>query len=173
MLLQYYEPRAPASSLPAISRAPSTREPSPSHAHQHTPASSLKPPRPPAHGLPEAATHAYQHTQISLTHTSTREPSPSSCHAHQRTRAFSLKPPRAPAHTFSSLPFSPRTPQEAPLFLLSNSNFNYTVCAMTHALLYYSTLPTLTDTCATHNERASLIPLQLPANSLLIFSRLC
>ena len=139
MLVQAHVPRAPASTLPAVLRGPAHasllpqaatrtsthKPPSSRHAHQHTQAS-LKPPRALAHAslLPQAASC-----------TSTREPSPSSRLAHHHTRAFSFKPQRAPAHTFPLLLFSPRTPQQAPLFLIANINFNYTLCAaMTHAL---------------------------------------
>jgi len=142
--------------------------------HQPTRAFSLKPPRAPvSRKPPRAPAHASLLPQAA-TRTSTREPSPSSRHAHQHAPAFSLKPPRAPAHasflpqatTRTSAYLSFASLQPAHTTLIANINFNYTLCAA-------MTLPTLTDTCATHNERSFLISLQLPANSLLIFSRLC
>ena len=152
--------------------------------HQHTQDFSLKPPRAPARTslLPQAATRTS--LPQAATRASTREPSPSSRHAHQHTRA-SLKLSRTPAQASlptartSSIPRSaPRTSSTTILSQTTTRTIAYLSFASLQPAHTKSTAVSYSHSnfnytlYATHNERAFLISLQLPANSLLIFSRL-
>ena len=154
--------------------------------HQHMRAFSLKPTRSrtSTREPSPSSRHARLSQAVTHTRTSTLEPSPSSRLAHQHTRA-SLKLSRTPAQASlptartSSIPRSaPRTSSTTILSQTTTRTIAYLSFASlqpahtTSTAVSYSHSNFNYTLYATHNERAFLISLQLPANSLLIFSRL-